>query len=273
MTGRFGGRRALITGASRGIGAAVALQLAADGADVAIVARSVEPHQKIAGSLNETAERIRQLGSRCVVIGADLSNDEDRSRIVPEAIDGLGGLDILVNNAAAAIYQPPETYSLKHRRLSMEVNYHAPADLMQALVPHLTEAGEGWIVNLTSSAANPTAGPPFVLGVQIGLYGATKAALNRLTNAMGASLYGTGVACERGHAPGGRAQRGGRHPRRRSAPPRPDGVHGVDGRGRPPPVRMRARTHGAGPCEPGPAGGNDPAFPGRDGPSGRSPLK
>jgi citronellol/citronellal dehydrogenase len=193
MPGRFNGRRALVTGASRGIGAAVAVQLAAEGADVAIVARSVEPHQKIAGSLNETAERIRQLGSRCVVIGADLSSDEDRSRIVPEAIAGLGGIDILVNNAAAAIYQPPETYSLKHRRLSMEVNYQAPADLMQALVPHLVEAGEGWIVNLTSSAAGYTAGPPFVLGVQIGLYGATKAALNRLTNAMGASLHGTGV--------------------------------------------------------------------------------
>jgi len=193
MSGRFEGRRALVTGASRGIGAAVALQLAEDGADVAIVARSVEAHQKIAGSLNETAERIRQLGSRCVVIGADLSSDEDRSRIVPAAIAGLGGLDILVNNAAAAIYQPPETYSLKHRRLSMEVNYHAPADLMQALVPHLIEAGEGWIVNLTSSAAGYVAGPPFVVGVQIGLYGATKAALNRMTNAMGASLHGTGV--------------------------------------------------------------------------------
>ncbi len=98
-----------------------------------------------------------------------------------------------MNNAAAAIYQPPETYSLKHRRLSMEVNYHAPADLMQALVPHLIEAGEGWIVNLTSSAARPTPGPPFTVGVQIGLYGATKAALNRLTNALGASLYGSGV--------------------------------------------------------------------------------
>jgi citronellol/citronellal dehydrogenase len=75
----------------------------------------------------------------------------------------------------------------------MEVNYQAPADLMQALVPHLVEAGEGWMVNLTSSAARPTAGPPFAVSVEIGLYGATKAALNRLTNAMGASLYGTGV--------------------------------------------------------------------------------
>ena len=193
MTGRFAGRRALVTGASRGIGAAVALQLAADGADVAIVARSVEPHAKIAGSLNDTAAQIRALGRQCVVIGADLSDEGDRARIVPEAIDGLGGLDILVNNAAAAIYHPPEAYSLKHRRLSMEVNYHAPADLMQALTPHLVARGEGWVVNLTSSAARPTPGPPFAVSVEIGLYGATKAALNRLTNAMAASLFGTGV--------------------------------------------------------------------------------
>ena len=74
----------------------------------------------------------------------------------------------------------------------MEVNYHAPADLMQALVPHLIEAGEGWVVNLTSSAAR-TRRVHRSSSRQIGLYGATKAALDRLTNAMGASLYGTGI--------------------------------------------------------------------------------
>ena len=193
MMQRFAGRCAIVTGASRGIGRAVAIQLASEGADVAIVARSVEPGDKISGSLNETAERIRGLGSKCMVIGSDLSDSDDRARIVPEAIDRLGHVDILVNNAAAAIYQSPATYSLKHRRLSMEVNYQAPADLMQALVPHLAEAGEGWIVNLTSSAANLVVGPPFEVKVEIGLYGATKAALNRLTNAMGVSLYGSGI--------------------------------------------------------------------------------
>jgi NAD(P)-dependent dehydrogenase (short-subunit alcohol dehydrogenase family) len=190
---RFAGRCALVTGASRGIGAAVAVQLAADGADLAIVARSVETNPKIAGSLNDTAERVRDLGRRCVVIGADLSDGEDRARIIPEALDGLGHLDILVNNAAAAIYQTPATYSLRHRRLSMEVNYQAPADLTQALIPHLAQRGEGWVVNLTSASAHHTAGPPFDVAVEIGLYGATKAALNRLTNALGASLYGTGI--------------------------------------------------------------------------------
>ncbi|MGP0030509.1 MAG: SDR family NAD(P)-dependent oxidoreductase [Acidimicrobiales bacterium] len=190
---RFAGRCVLVTGASRGIGAAVALQFAAEGADVAIVARSLEPHDRIAGSLNETAEGVRRHGARCLVIAADLSDADDRARIVPEALDGLGHVDILVNNAAAAIYQTPPTYSLKHRRLSMEVNYQAPADLMQAVIPHLVEAGEGWIVNLTSAAARPVAGPPFEVAVEIGLYGATKAALNRLTNAMAASVYGTGI--------------------------------------------------------------------------------
>ena len=193
MTQRFVGRCAIVTGASRGIGRAVAVQLASEGADVAIVARSVVPHDKISGSLNETAEQIRGLGSRCVVIGTDLSDDDDRARIVPKAIEELGHVDILVNNAAAAIYEPPATYSLKHRRLSMEINYQAPADLIQALVPHLADHGEGWIVNVTSSAAKLAVGPPFEVKVEVGLYGATKAALNRLTNAMGASLYGTGI--------------------------------------------------------------------------------
>ena len=193
MMQRFAGRCAIVTGASRGIGRAVAIQLASEGADVAIVARTVEPGTKISGSLNETAEQIRGTGSRCVVIGADLSDSDDRARIVPEAIEGLGHVDILVNNAAAAIYQSPATSSLKQRRLSMEVNYQAPADLMQALVPHLGGAGEGWIVNVTSSAASPAVGPPFEVNVEIGLYGATKAALNRLTNAMAVSLYGRGI--------------------------------------------------------------------------------
>jgi NAD(P)-dependent dehydrogenase (short-subunit alcohol dehydrogenase family) len=193
MAKRFAGRSAIVTGASRGIGRAVAIQLGSEGADVAIVARSVEAHSKIPGSLNETAERIRALGARCMVIGADLSDGDDRARIVPEALEGLGHVDILVNNAAAAIYESPATYSLKHRRLSMEVNYQAPADLMQALVPHMAEGGGGWMVNVTSNAATPAVGPPFEVNVEIGLYGATKAALNRLTNAMGASLYGTGI--------------------------------------------------------------------------------
>jgi NAD(P)-dependent dehydrogenase (short-subunit alcohol dehydrogenase family) len=194
---RFDGRRALVTGASRGIGAAVAVELARHGADVAITARTLESHPTLAGSLHETAAAIESAGRRAVTVVADLTDAEDRARIVPEAEAGLGGpLDILVNNAAAAIYQPPAEMPLKRRRLLFEVNVHAPLDLVQAALPGMVDRGEGWIVNLSSGSARHRGGPPFAdtaLGSAIGVYGASKAALNRLTNALGEELAGTGV--------------------------------------------------------------------------------
>ncbi|MCU1391487.1 MAG: gno [Ilumatobacteraceae bacterium] len=195
-TGRLVGRRAVVTGASRGIGAALALRMAAEGADVAIVARTVDHHPTLAGSLTETAARISVHGGRVVTIAADLGDDADRARIIPEAVAGLGGpIDILVNNAAAAIYQPLADYPLKRRRLTFEVNVHTPLDLAQAVLPGMVERGEGWIINLSSGSARLNPGPPFGEGPRatLGIYGASKAALNRLTNALALELYGTGV--------------------------------------------------------------------------------
>jgi NAD(P)-dependent dehydrogenase (short-subunit alcohol dehydrogenase family) len=196
-TGRFAGRRALITGASRGIGAATAERLAADGADVAITARTAEHHDHLAGSLAETAEHIGRHGTTVATVVADLSDEHDRARIVPEATAKLGGpIDILVNNAAAAMYAPVLDFPLKRRRILFEVNAFAPIDLAAAVAPAMVEAGVGWIVNQSSGAARPSDGPPFNLGPQgttIATYGASKAALNRLTNAMAAELDGTGV--------------------------------------------------------------------------------
>ncbi|MCB1005096.1 MAG: SDR family NAD(P)-dependent oxidoreductase, partial [Acidimicrobiales bacterium] len=107
MSGRFAGRRALVTGASRGIGAGIAERLAAEGANVVITARTLDKHDHLAGSLNETRERLERYGTTVGVVVADLTDEADRQRIVPEAADALGGhVEILVNNAAAAIYQP-----------------------------------------------------------------------------------------------------------------------------------------------------------------------
>jgi citronellol/citronellal dehydrogenase len=195
--GRFAGRRALVTGASRGIGVGVAERLAAEGADVAITARTLEPHDRIGGSLNDTAARLRRYGRTVAVVVADLTDDGDRARVVPEAAEALGGpVEILVNNAAAAIYQPLAEFPLKRRRIVFEANVHAPLDLAQAVIPAMREAGEGWIVNVSSATARHWEGPPFSLGAQgttIALYGASKAALNRVTNALGAELHGTGI--------------------------------------------------------------------------------
>jgi citronellol/citronellal dehydrogenase len=197
VSARFAGRRAVVTGASRGIGAGIAQRLAADGAAVAIVARTVDAHPTLPGSLTETAELMRGSGNPVAVIAADLADGDDRARIVPDAAERLGGpIDILVNNAAAAMYAQPSEMPLKRRRITFEVNVHAPLDLAQAALPAMLERGEGWIVNVSSRSAFHAPGPPFQqdgLAATIGMYGASKAALNRETNALAHELWGRGI--------------------------------------------------------------------------------
>jgi NAD(P)-dependent dehydrogenase (short-subunit alcohol dehydrogenase family) len=194
---RFAGRNVVVTGASRGIGAALAERFAAEGANVVIVARTVEQHDHLAGSLNETLERGRRYGATVEAVAADLADPSSRATIVPRALELLGGrIDILVNNAAAAIYMRSTEYPYKRQRIMFEVNVHAPIELAQAVVPGMVERGEGWIVNVSSASAKHAVGPPFRtegVATSIGLYGSTKAALNRITNAFAVELYGTGV--------------------------------------------------------------------------------
>ena len=197
MSGRFSGRRAIVTGASRGIGAGVAERLAAEGAAMALVARTVEGHDRLVGSLQETADRLAVYGVPVALVPVDLSDPEARSRVVDTAAERLGGpIDILVNNAAAAMYGDVADLSLKRRRLLFELNVHAPFDLAQAAIPAMRAAGQGWIVNMSSASARSWAGPPFALGSQgatTAAYGASKSALNRMTNGLGAELHGTGI--------------------------------------------------------------------------------
>ncbi len=194
--GRLDGRRAIVTGASRGIGAALAERLAAEGAAVVITARTVDRHDHLAGSLNETLERSRRHGATVEAVAADLADPVDRARIVPEAVALLGGpIDVLVNNAAAGIHMPMAEFPHRRRRIMFEVNVEAPIDLAQAVLPPMLERGEGWIVNITSGSSRLLPGPPYVPTVMpgAGIYGTTKAALNRATNAMAAELWGTGI--------------------------------------------------------------------------------
>jgi NAD(P)-dependent dehydrogenase (short-subunit alcohol dehydrogenase family) len=194
---RFAGRRAIVTGSSRGIGAAVAERLAAEGADVVLTARTLDEHEHLDGSLRQTAQRLAHYGNRVDTVVADLTDEDSRDLMVDRAQEALGGpVDILVNNAAAAIYQPLSDYPLRRSRLTFEVNVHAPLHLMQRVVPQMREAGRGWIVNVSSASARLFPGPPFELvdpGTAIAVYASSKAALNRLTNGMGAELHGSGI--------------------------------------------------------------------------------
>jgi len=192
------GKVALVTGASRGIGAAAALRLAAEGAAVAVTARTADAHPSLTGSLRETVERIEAAGGRAVAIVADLADGDDRSRIVPEAEAALGPVDILVNNAAAAFYLPTPEISLKRRRIMYELNVHAPVDLAQGVIPGMQALGRGWIVNVSSVTSKHPAGPPFPAGQSVGgvaaTYGSSKAALERYTTGLASELYGDGIA-------------------------------------------------------------------------------
>ena len=196
MSKRFGGRVVLVTGASRGIGAAAASRLAAEGADVAIVARTLDHHPTLPGSLTDTAGRIRSFGVRAAVVVADLTDPDDRARIVDEAVDALGPIDVLVNNAAASIGGSILDFPAKRVRLSMEANVVAPLELAQRVVPGMVERGEGWIVNLSSATANLHGGAPYDVtesSRMLAVYGASKAALNRITDGLAVQLHGTGV--------------------------------------------------------------------------------
>lgn len=196
--GRFTGRRVIVTGASRGIGAGIAERYAAEGASVVVTARTLDPIPELGGSLGETVERCTRYGSTVVALVADLANADDRARIIPESEALLGGpIDVLVNNAAAGIHRLAAELTLKHRRIMFEVNFHAPFDLAQAVIPSMRERGQGWIINVSSGSSDLTPGPPpfpwSPMGTTQGAYGASKAALNRYTNILGVELYGTGI--------------------------------------------------------------------------------
>ena len=198
------GRVAIITGASRGIGAALARRFAAEGARVAIIARTVEAGgSSLAGSLAETAALIRAAGGECLSIGANLVDADDRSRIVAEAVGHFGRLDILVNNAAWSRFVPIWEAQPKHFHLAFQMNVHAPQELSQQALPHFRDQGQGWILNISSATADVPPPAPydpedrytrFNRDGHATLYGTTKAALDRLTAGWAVELSRENIA-------------------------------------------------------------------------------
>src|SRR6185436_17245079 len=151
------GKIAIVTGASRGVGSAVAIALAEHGCLVACAARStLDAPQRTPGTLDDTVERAkeagRSAGGDAFAVPTDLSVQDDVISMVARTVEHFGGLDILVNNAAVT-FVGDLTQSLKRHDLTMEVNYRAPYLAIREAAPHMAARGGGSIVNLSTFAA------------------------------------------------------------------------------------------------------------------------
>ncbi|HWG24277.1 SDR family oxidoreductase [Actinospica sp.] len=184
MTDVLAGRTALVTGAGRGIGRAVALGLADAGADLILLARSADQLEETRALL---AERGLARGG-ALVITADLAQEEERTRSIEIAL-ARGRIDVLVNNAATVEPLGATTeIPAAELRWAFEVNVFAPIALTTAVLPGMTDAGWGRVVNVSSGiAARPEAMP------RGNAYAATKAALEAHTINLAAEVRGTGV--------------------------------------------------------------------------------
>jgi NAD(P)-dependent dehydrogenase (short-subunit alcohol dehydrogenase family) len=197
MPGECAGKIALVTGASRGLGKAIAERFAAEGATVAITARTLDPDPKYVGSLRETRDGIVAAGGQAVAIQADLSQSEDRERLMAEVTEQVGSPDILVNNAAVTFLRPLDEFPEKRARLMFEMHVLAPLHLTQLALPTMRERQRGWVLMLTSLAGERIEGPPFSdfdKSAGFGMYGTVKAAMSRLTQSFAAEFYDDGIA-------------------------------------------------------------------------------
>jgi NAD(P)-dependent dehydrogenase (short-subunit alcohol dehydrogenase family) len=186
--GLLAGRVAVVTGASRGIGDAIAVRYAMEGAKVVVSARTVEEGEHmLPGSINSVVGRIRAAGGEATAVRCDLALREDREALVRTTEDTYGPVDILVNNAAVTYYAPVEEFSEKRMKLMFEVQVFAPFHLAQLVLPKMRERKSGWILNISSHAALH---PPLASGGRGGaVYGMCKAALERFTTGLASEVH------------------------------------------------------------------------------------
>jgi citronellol/citronellal dehydrogenase len=143
------GRTLLMSGGSRGIGLAIALRAARDGANVVLLAKTSEPHPRLPGTVHTAAAQIEEAGGRAAAVVGDVRRDEDVQRAVDTAVERFGGLDVVVNNASALDLSPTRDIAMKGYDLMQDINARGTFLLSKLAIPHLEASDRAHILTLS----------------------------------------------------------------------------------------------------------------------------
>src|SRR5438067_4476190 len=195
--GKLDGKVAIVTGASRDIGAEIARVFAAEGGQVICTARTVkEGTHPLEGSLEKTLADIQAAGGEATPVAANVSLPEECEQLVQETRRIYGPPDVLVNNAALTYYYPVKDFPLNRWLRSWAVNFQAPFILSKLVLEDMLPRRSGSIVNVSSGSGIGPGRGPYPADVRQGntCYGAEKAALERFTQGLAAEVYQQGVS-------------------------------------------------------------------------------
>jgi citronellol/citronellal dehydrogenase len=149
VAGSLAGKTIFMSGGSRGIGLAIAVRAAADGANVALIAKTAEPHPKLEGTIYTAAETIEEAGGQALPILGDIRDDDQVASAVAQAVDRFGGIDVCVNNASAISLVGTEALELKRYDLMQNINTRGTFSVSRACIPHLKGAANPHVLTLS----------------------------------------------------------------------------------------------------------------------------
>ena len=177
MSRTLAGKTLFISGASRGIGLAIALRAARDGANVALIAKTAEPHPKLEGTVYTAAEQIEAAGGRALPIVGDIREEEQVVAAVAQAVERFGGIDVCVNNASAINLTGSEQLEMKRYDLMQDINCRGTFLVSRTCVPHLKQAENPHILTLSPPISLERRWLGAHIGYTIAKYGMSLAAL------------------------------------------------------------------------------------------------
>lgn len=184
------GKTLIISGGSRGIGEAIAVRAARDGANVALLAKTSEPHPKLPGTIYTASRAIEDAGGQALPIVGDVRDDESVAAAVAQTVQQFGGIDIVVNNASALDLTPSEHISMKKYDLMQDINARGAFLLSKTAIPHLRQASNPHILTLSPPI---TVDPQWFDGVPTA-YTISKFSMSLVTIGLARELRGDGIA-------------------------------------------------------------------------------